>query len=831
MNKLSVVRHLVSPPAAADAVSGDEFGLRDVISVLLNRKWLILGIVTVFTVISLVVVTRLTPRYTAQTLMVIDTQQRRGLDLESLASGVLTDRAAIQSEIDILRSRAIAGRVVDALGLINDPEFNPPPAEPGLVRRVLNRVMGWAGMGGTPPPAEAPAAASPAGVPSASAPPSAAVSPPAPTAAASPQTPPVAPGTAPAEAGADEARAGEAGTAEADAPQAAAGGPVAAAPSVAIPPPATEAEEQAQQRMRNAVIDRVIERIRVERVEQSYSITISFESVDPVKAAAIANQIVTQYLDYQIEVKLAATERVASLVNARLQTLRQQVVAADQALQARREQGGLVETGGQSVLEQQMADLVRQLTTTRSELSAAEAELQGVRSSAVIDTDRPNASPGSQILRDLRLQAAQLRAQEASLAQVLSARHPQLVNVRAQLATLQGQIERETGRAAASVQTRVNALRAQAATQQRQLEDLQGRVQVENRTQTGLRQLQSEAQVARTVYETFLNRYTQISSSLDFQLPDTRVIAEAQPPGLPSYPQKMPVMATAVLASLVLALLVVALLERLQNGFRSARAAERALGQPVLALVPEVARPLKRLFVPFPPADAILSGPTSQFAEAIRAVTTRIDLMAPDRPIRTLVVSSAMPAENKSLVAVSMARSWAQAGGRTVLVDGDLRRPSIGRVLGASQVAGLAELLAGEASLEEVVREDTATGLHYIPSGVSRTVPQHLLRSPRWRQLVADLAACYDHVIIDSPPVMAVSDATLLGAAADGVIFVARWRRTSREVVRAGIQQFLRVDIPILGVLVSRVNAVHYERVKYGDESSFHRQYRRYYTR
>lgn len=764
MNKLSVVRHLVSPPSAGDAEPGDDFGLRDVVAILLNRKWLILGIVATFTVLSIVIVTRLTPRYTATTLMVIDTQQRRGLDLESLASGVLTDRAAIQSEIDILRSRAIAGRVVDALNLLDDPEFNPPPVEPGALRRALNQVQRWVGLGGPPPPA--------------------------PAASATPGAPET-------------------------------GGALPTGPDV---------QDLAQQRLRNAVIDAVISRIRVDRVEQSYSIIISFESVDPLKAAAIANQIVTQYLEYQIEVKLSATERVAALVNGRLQTLRQQVAAANQALQARREQGGLVETGGQTVLEQQMADLVRQLTTTRSDLSAAEAELQGVRSQGNVDTDRPNAGPSSQLLRDLRLQAAQLRGQEASLAQVLSARHPQLVNLRAQIATLQGQIERETGRAAAAIQTRVTALRAQAATQQRQLEDLQARVQAENRTQTGLRQLQSEADVARTVFETFLNRYTQISSSLDFQLPDTRVIAEAQPPNSPSYPLKMPVVATAVAASFVLALLVVAILERLQNGFRSARAAERALGLPVLALVPEVARPFKRLFAPLPPANAILTEPTSQFAEAIRAVTTRIDLMAPDRPVRSIVVSSAMPAENKSLVVVSLARSWAQAGGRTILVDGDLRRPSIGRTLGAGAAAGLAELLAGDAALEQVVHEDAATGLHYIPSGVSRTVPQHLLRSPRWRQLVADLAACYDHVVIDSPPVMAVSDSTLLATAADGVVFVARWRRTSREVVRAGLQQFLRVDIPILGVLVTRVNAVHYERVKYGDETSFLRQYRRYYS-
>jgi capsular exopolysaccharide synthesis family protein len=282
----------------------------------------------------------------------------------------------------------------------------------------------------------------------------------------------------------------------------------------------------------------------------------------------------------------------------------------------------------------------------------------------------------------------------------------------------------------------------------------------------------------------------------------------------------------ALVASATLGVLLAILRERFEAGYRSPHQFESATGVRSLGIVPTIPR-LGRLRGS--PASYALDKPLSAFAESMQNLRTSLLLANPDGRQRVILFTSSVPGEGKSTIAASFARVCANAGQKTIILDCDMRRKGLHGMLGLDNKRGLYEVLAGEAAPSEVIQTDPRTGLHVIASGSGSALPQDMLGSSRMHQLISRLALEYDRVIIDSPPVLAVSEGKLLAALADQTVFIVRWGRTNRETSVAGLKEIVEAGGEVVGVLFSQVDIRRHAQYEFPDSGRYH-GYRRYYA-
>ena len=268
------------------------------------------------------------------------------------------------------------------------------------------------------------------------------------------------------------------------------------------------------------------------------------------------------------------------------------------------------------------------------------------------------------------------------------------------------------------------------------------------------------------------------------------------------------------------------LVERLDAGFRTSLQVERLLGLPVLATLPEI-RKLGRKETSA--ADRVVEKPLSSFAEGVRGLKMGLVLSNVDDNPKVVVVSSSVPDEGKTTVAISLARLVARSGKKVVLIDGDLRRPSIAAMIGEKDVKrGIVEVLSGQASLEECCFKDPRSDLLILSSLGKIVSPPDLLGSVAMEQLIKKLRDDYDLVIIDSAPVLPVNDTKILARLADTVLFVIRWERTPREAAIGAARALGTLDTPIAGVVLARADSRRQHYYSYGYANYY--SYRKYYA-
>lgn len=737
-------------------VEDREIDLRSILAMLRRRKSVIFGTVAAVLLVTLLVLIQLTPRYTSSAELMLNTRQQNVVDIETVVSGLNVDAGAfqtgVQSEVNIITSRSLARRVVEKLGLMQDPEFNASLRQHSALDYInplywletaARRGMSLVGLG------------------------------------------------------AELERPREART-----------------------------QEEEESAALSSVISAFLEHLTVSNDRRSYSIVVSFTSEDPEKAAVIANAVADQYLVDQLEAKFEATRRATAWLNERLADLREKVKESETALQAYREQANLIDNQGQTVSAQQLSELNSQLILARTERAQTEARLRRVRE--LVKTGGVDSSPdvlASPLIQRLREQESDLQRQQAELSGRYGERHPTMINLRAEIRDLRSKIDAEVNKIVLSLANEVEVARARESTLASNLASIQQNVGELSRASVRLNELQREADANRSLFETFLNRFKETSNQDQIIQPDARIISAAEVPAWPSFPRKKVILALALGISLFLGVFLALLIERLDNGFRSPEQVERLTGVPGLGLIPAVRASRKSQ-----PQDYLLQKPTSAYAEALQSVRTALHFSNVDHPPKVILVTSALPEEGKTTFSISLARLAARSGLKVVLVDGDMRRPKIARVLGLEADAGLRELLAGDALIPGVLHKDEPSGMHIIPSQPDTPGPQDLLGSRRMRDLIRQMSSLYDLVVIDSPPIIAVSDAIVLSGLADATLVMVRWETTPREVTISAIRQLRQSGGRIAGAVLTRVNMRKNARFSYGDTAYYYDKYKGYYA-
>ncbi len=594
------------------------------------------------------------------------------------------------------------------------------------------------------------------------------------------------------------------------------------------PEPATPEERLARQRAQ--VVAALRSSVEVSQIGTSRGIRISATSESPETAAEIANAVAENYLDEQLEAKYQATKRATEWLNKRVQELREEVEAGERAVQQFRVEAGLTKGEDTLLSDQQLSQVNQKLIEARAERAEAESRLQQVRSLVQGEDSTVESAAevlDSDLIQTLRTQEAKVERRVADLSSEYGPRHPKMINAKAELEDIREKIDAEVRKILQNLENEVEVARARERSLEENLEKLEERSAELNQKQIELRQLQREVEADRALYETFLSRLKETSNQQGIQTPDARIISQAEVPSAASYPNKKLMVGGAFVLSAMLGLAFAFLLELLDHGYRSLEQIERLTGVGGLALVPLLSRRQRQRTSP---SEYVAERPGSAYGEAMRSLHTSILLSDVDEPPRVVLLTSSRPGEGKTTVAVSLARSAAQGGRRVLLVDTDMRHPSCHRVLGLTNEAGLVDVLAEGADFETTVQQDETTGLHLLPAGSDAPNPPELLASDRLRQLLRHAATEYDLVVLDSPPVLVVSDARLLARVADTTAYIVHWAETRRETVGMGLKQVREAGGHLAGALLNMVNVRRHAQYGYGDSGYYYGYGQKYYT-
>jgi capsular exopolysaccharide synthesis family protein len=407
-----------------------------------------------------------------------------------------------------------------------------------------------------------------------------------------------------------------------------------------------------------------------------------------------------------------------------------------------------------------------------------------------------------------------------------------VVNVRAERRDIQRAIVAESQRLSANVRNEYELAKAKTEALEKSFRELTGQSGIDDQTAITLRELERTAAVNKNLFEDFLQKakITQEQSSFDAR--EARVISQALPPGAPSYPRSTRFMAVSLFLGLLLGVGGAFAKEMLNAGFVTSRQVEDMLQLPLLSSVSRMApgdlvfngKPLQ-----IPMCPAVM--PLSRFSESIRTLRSGIQMTDVDNPPKVVQMTSTVPSEGKTTVALALAVSAATSGLKVLFIDADLRHPSGSKFFGLHQHSGLVDILVGNLNVQDVIKYNEQFKLYILPAGSRTRSPTDLLGSDRMKTFLERCRETFDMIVIDSPPIGPVSDPVIVSTLADKVVFVVRWASTARELVQQSVQQ-LGGHKKVAGVVFNQVNEKLAQ--KYGKYSySYYygsRDYKKYYS-
>jgi polysaccharide biosynthesis transport protein len=592
-------------------------------------------------------------------------------------------------------------------------------------------------------------------------------------------------------------------------------------------------------------------KLNIRRVGLTYVINISFQSLNPGRAAEVANAVANAYIDDQLEAKFDSARRAGSWLQGRLRELRDQASTAERAVVAFKNKNEMVDTGGRTINEQQLAELNSELVLARSKTAEAKARMDRVE--AVLRNESPDTTViatvadtlKNEVITKLRSKYLELAQREADWTPRYGATHLAVVNVRNQMHEIQNSIRDELQRIAQTYKSDLEIAKQNEESVQKQLEQAVAQSQVNNEAQVSLRELESNAQTYRALYDNFLQRYMESVQQQSFPITEARIITAATRPLGKSKPKTALVLGLAALVGLGLGFAGAAWRDFADRVFRTVSQVENMLHTECIALLPVIGkaarakpvRPVKVVETGQYPSivtkgiySTVVDAPLSAYAEAIRAIKVAIDLSPSVASGRIIGITSSIPDEGKSTTAVSIARLIAMTGARTLLVDADLRNPTLSRSL-TPKAHGLQEVLKGQSDLESAIWFDRATGLYFLPASVKGGMAQssEILASPATRKFFDTLRQSYNYIIVDFSPLMPIVDVRVSANLVDSYIYVIKWGDTRIDYVKQALRSARGVTDNLLGVVLNQVDLTALGRYD-GGSGSYYRSayYQRY---
>ena len=726
----------------SDAGSGLSIG--DMLSIVLRHLLLVIVLTVVLGAMAAGFSLTLPNRYEAIAVVQLDPRVKKVTNIEGVLSDLKADNATVESEVEIIRSRTIALRVIETLKLRADNE--------------LTGTGGWRGwlvkLGLRSAPARPGGRASETRSP------------------------------------ASEPRW----------PFAVDDGQIGADPE------------------RDEVAMAFEERLKAARVRNSLLIEIRFASADPVKAARIANAVAAAYIRSQIEAKTKATEAASDMLDDKLKGLREKVADAERRIEHFKAENNMFDADGRPLDAAQLQREMELLTQARTRAAEARAKYEQARRMMLDGESQETMGDVMQSLTIRRLQEEYSRAarRQAELSTRYGPRHPEMEKVVADTAKAQAELSGEVNKIIRSLRTEHQLALERERQQEARVQSLKIQITETKDKQWKLRELERDAAAGKSLYEAILQRNKQTEETAGLQLPDARIVTEADVPLNPAGPKRTLIALGGLGAGLGLGLALAFLLELGAGGLGRPEDIERGLKAEHLASIPVIRRKSDGKGDGLQSMRIMIAAPDGAFAEAIRALSHSLEHGRTPRSRGAVLVTSAQAGEGKTVVAANLALHCALSGRRTLLIDGDLRQRDLTGNLRLADQPGLMDVLAGAAP-DAAILKDRTSGLHVLPaSGLTRPglSANEALSGSRMQGLIARLKASYDVIVLDSPPLLPVVDARMLSRTADQIVLIAGWRKTPVVVLRRAVKLLGGDAAKLAGIVLNRVDpGVHASHV------------------
>jgi uncharacterized protein involved in exopolysaccharide biosynthesis/Mrp family chromosome partitioning ATPase len=520
------------------------------------------------------------------------------------------------------------------------------------------------------------------------------------------------------------------------------------------------------------IVDAFLQHLSVQPLGLSTTIAVTYTSRDPALAATVANTVAAEYLKHQIEANSQIAKAATAWLTQRVQKLATDMQDADAAVQAYKRLHDLSEAAdGTPLIDQELLAVQSQLMDAQATLAEKQATRQRLRalaaSGSAPDISQVTASP---VVVQLREQEADLLREEADMATHYGPKNPKIIAMESERKNIGDKIDGEINRTVAELDSDVAVLQAQAGTLQARLKETEHQASAENQARVELQSLEANAKSTRTAYEAFVSRLRDVQGQDAMQVPDASIISRAPVPNAPSSPKGLLIVLGSIPAGFLLGLLLAMIGER--GGASSARPGmQEPLFAPLVARIPDLAR---QGMSPADIVDSMVHNPSGPFARAIAALETRIAAVRGERA-KIVGISSPLPGEGKTIVAISLARAAARRGLRVLLIDSDAVSGVTGTLHLNENRPGLSDVLAGRASLNQSVVRDPQSGAQILSAGQQAVGPLPPAMASRTMQLISRLRGYCDLVIMDLPAVNLTQDARALAACTDAVVLLLGW--------------------------------------------------------
>ncbi|MDA9503233.1 protein tyrosine kinase [Bradyrhizobium sp. CCBAU 11357] len=731
-------------PQPTQAAGG---GITEVINFgigLLRRQYLVILITAALaTAASLLYLRLVPPTYTAQVQILLANPRPQFVQQQSILAEPAFDLNQIETQLQLLRSKATAVAVIDQLKLREDPDFNSS----GLsLQSLWQRIRSWTS-------------------------------------------------NASKEHGPSDAQAGPSDT----------------------------------------IVNAFLNRLSAGRVGYSNVIEVSFNSSNAARAAEIVNAVAATYVADQLNAKFDANRRATGWLQERLRDLGDQALAAQRAVDAYKTQNNIVSFDGKLIDEQQITEINNRLAAARAQTSEATAKLARYQTLLAVDPKNPSSidnldaigtdALNSQIITGLRQQYLELTRREAELAARVGRDHLAVVNVRNRAREFRVSIFDEVRRLAEVSRSEFELAKQRQEEIEKQLSKAVSQSRSVNSAELTIKDLESRAKGLRSLYETFLQRYMGSAQQETFPTSDTRVLFPALPPASKSKPKTTLVLALGILGGLALGIGLALLRDVMDRVFRTSSQVETVLELPCLSLVPllparKSPKPpirlqktdddVQRRISSSPAAihQTVVGMPLSRYTEAIRSIKLAIDHNPAKISSQVIGITSALPNEGKTTIAASLAQLIGHTGKRAIIVDCDLRNPSLTGIFAPKAACGIIEVANGSRSLADAVWRDPTTNLAFLPA-VRRGPLLHtseILCADSISKLFDRLRAEYDYVIVDLPPLTPLVDVRATSSLIDCYILVVEWGRTKIDVVQHALHTAPNIHESLIGAVLSKTD-------------------------
>lgn len=640
-----------------------------------------------------------TPMYRSTAVVMLNNREEQVVNFESVIGGLGSDSSVVNTEVEVLKSRGLLGKVVDHLDLIDDPEFNTSLRPQYLIdhlKQVVKSLLNPDDMVSDAPPSNS--------------------------------------------------------------------------------------------SIRQATISTLLSMMTVRNISQSLVFEVTIETTSPQKSAKIADMLVNLYILNQLEVKFDATEQATTWLTERVTDLQAQLEQAEAKVRDFQANTELVDEASLEAQERQLKEIRERIDTIRSTKENADRRLAVIRAADTPETQ-------AEVSGDAQLQRMLERIDTSPISDAFQERYSEILT-RAEL---------EVQRA----QNQLDALNASRTGMEEQIAR-------QSNDLIALQQLTREAEASRLLYEYFLARLKETSAQQGVQQADSRILSDAVIPDRAATPRKSLVLVMSTMLGLMLGVALVLLREAGNDSFRTPGEIERITGYPVMGQVPLLPSKRRQDFIKY-----LAEKPTSAAAESIRNLRTSALLSNVDHPPQIIVTSSSIPGEGKTTLSLALAQNLSSMGKKVLLIEGDIRRRVMSTYLDESKKSekGIVAILTNVQTLSETVIHDETIGADVLLGEKTAANAADIFTSESFGKLLEEARGSYDHIIIDTPPVLVVPDARIIVQMADALLFAVKWDSTSRTQVVEALKMFESVNHPVSGIVLNQISPTGMKR--YGYEGKY----------